>query len=240
MLVEIVATSVQSAIHAEMGGAYRIELCSELAVGGITPSYGLMRQVLEKISIPVFVLVRPRGGNFVYSDDEFEIIKKDIQLCKDLGCAGIVSGVLKHDNSIDLIRTKELIELSKPMTFTFHRAFDLTPNHFESLEELIQIGAERILSSGQSDSAEKGLNVLVEMKDKAQNRITILPGGGVNAENVHLFKENRFAEIHASASSVYHQDESFRIKLNSEKFFDETKLFQSDLEKIVKLVESIK
>lgn len=240
MKIEIVATSVQSAINTEKAGADRIELCSELAVGGITPSYGLMRQVLEKISIPVFVLVRPRSGNFVYSDDEFEIIKKDIQICKELGCAGIVSGVLNEDNSIDLIRTKELIELSKPLSFTFHRAFDLTPNPFDDLEKLIEIGTERILSSGQSDSAEKGLNVLVELKEKAQNRITILPGGGVNAENVYLFKENGFAEIHASASSVYHQDEPFKIKLNSEKFFDETKLFQSDLGKIVKLVELIK
>lgn len=237
MKLEIVATSVQSAINAEKGGADRIELCSELAVGGITPSFGLIRQVLEKISIPVFVLVRPRGGNFVYSDDEFEIIKKDIQLCKDLGCTGIVSGVLNEDNSIDFIRTKELIEFAKPLSFTFHRAFDLTPNPFEDLEKLIEIGADRILTSGQNDSAEKGLNVLIQLKEKTQNRITILPGGGVNAENVHLFKENGFTEIHASASSVYQENEKPKISFITEKFLDEMKLFQSDEEKICKLVE---
>lgn len=240
MLLEIVATSVKSAINAEKGGADRIELCSELGVGGITPSYGLIQQVLERTSIPVFVLIRPRGGNFVYSDDEFEIIKKDIQLCKDLGCAGIVSGILKDDNSLDLIRTKELIELSKPMSFTFHRGFDLTPNPFDELEKLIEIGAERILSSGQNDSAEKGLNLLVELKNKAQNRITILPGGGTNSENAHLFKERGFTEIHASASSVYHENKSPKISFVSGKFLDETKLFQSDLGKITNLKELIK
>ena len=240
MKLEIVATSVQSAINAEKSGASLIELCSELAVGGITPSYGLIRQVLEKISIPVFVLVRPRSGNFVYSDDEFEITKKDIQICKELGCDGIVSGVLKEDNSVDLIRTQELIELSKPLSFTFHRAFDLTQDAFKSLEELIEIGAERILTSGQNESAEKGLNVLVELKEMAQNRIIILPGGGVNAENAHLFKENGFTEIHASASSVYHENEQPKISFVSEKFLDETKLFQSDLEKIRGLIEIIK
>ncbi|WP_084016918.1 copper homeostasis protein CutC [Moheibacter sediminis] len=239
MKLEIVSTSVQSAIHAEKGRADRIELCSELTVGGITPSYGLIRQVLEKISIPVFVLIRPRSGNFVYSDDEFEILKKDIQICKDLGCAGIVSGVLNEDNSVDFIRTKKLIELSRPLSFTFHRAFDLTPHPFDDLDKLIEIGAERILTSGQNDSAEKGLKILVKLKEKAQNRITILPGGGINAGNVHLFKENGFTEIHASASSVYHQDEPFKIKLNSEKFFDETKLFESDLEKIKVLTQII-
>lgn len=233
MKLEIVATSVQSAIHAEKGGADRIELCSELGVGGITPSYGLIQQVVERISIPVFVLIRPRGGNFVYSDDEFEIIKKDIQLCKDLGCAGIVSGVLKEDNSIDCIRTKELIELSKPLSFTFHRAFDLTPNPFDDLEKLIEIGAERILSSGQNDSTEKGIDLLIELKSKAQDRITILPGGGIHPDNVYLFKENGFPEIHASASSVYKENEPPKISFVSEKFLDETKLFVSD-EKIIK------
>lgn len=240
MKLEIVATSVQSAINAEKGGAQRIELCSELAVGGITPSYGLIRQVIEKNSIPVFVLIRPRGGNFVYSDDEFETIKKDIELCKDLGCVGIVSGILNEDNSIDLIRTKELIELSKPMSFTFHRGFDLTPNPMQSLGELIEIGAERILTSGQNDSAEKGLNLLVELKNKAQSRITILPGGGINSENAHLFKESGFTEIHASASAVYHKNELPKISFVSEKFLDETKLFESDLKKIKDLVELIK
>lgn len=237
MKIEICATSVQSALNAQKAGAQRIELCSELAVGGITPSYGLIKQVRNEVSIPVFVLIRPRSGNFVYSDEEFEIIKKDIQLCKDSGCAGIVSGVLKEDFSIDLVRTKELIELAKPLEFTFHRAFDLTPNPIESFEELIEMGVNRILTSGQENSAEKGIDLLVKLKELAQDKLTILPGGGISAENVHLFRESGFKEIHASASSVWKESPKPKISMNSEKFFDETKVFVSDEEIIRKLIQ---
>ena len=133
MKLEICANSYRSAKNAQEAGAYRIELCQELSIGGLTPSYGLLKQVIEIIEIPIFVLIRPRGGNFVYSDVEFEIMKTDIQLCKDLGCHGIVSGVLNSDKTIDLKRTKELVELSKPLAFTFHRAFDELENAKEAL-----------------------------------------------------------------------------------------------------------
>src|SRR5690606_5249422 len=239
MEIEICTTSFQSAKNAELAGAGRIELCSELAVGGITPSYGLLEAVLKKVSLPVFVLVRPRSGNFVYSDEEFEIIKNDIRISKELGCAGIVSGVLKDDFSIDLIWTKELVELAKPLEFTFHRAFDLTPNPIESLEELIEIGVNRILTSGQEISAERGIDLLKKLKDLAKNRLRILPGGGIRPENVHLFKENGFTEIHASASSVWKESPKPKIAMNSEQFFDETKLFVSDEGKISKLINEI-
>ncbi len=238
MVVEICTNSIRSALNAEKAGTQRIELCSELAVGGITPSYGLLKQVMERISIPVFVLVRPRSGNFVYSDDEFEIIRKDIGICKELGCTGIVSGVLNANNSIDLKQTKELIELSKPLEFTFHRAFDLVENPMEALEQLIKIGASRILTSGQENSAEEGLNLLIKLKELAKDKLTILPGGGINPENVHLFKQNGFMEIHASVSSVYHEDDPFKIQLNSDKFFDETQLYESDYNAIINLVKS--
>ena len=239
MQLEIVATSLQSAINAEKAGADRIELCSELGVGGITPSYGLIKSVLENCSISVFVLIRPRSGNFVYSDEEFEIIKKDIQLCKDLGCAGIVSGVLNADNSIDLNRTQELIELSKPLEFTFHRAFDLTENPIRSLEELMDLGADRVLSSGQKNSAELGLDLLIQLKNVAQNKIGVLPGGGINPANVHLFTENGFSEIHASASSVYQENDQPKISFVSEKFLDETKSFVSDEQIIKELIDQL-
>lgn len=237
MLVEICATSVQSAVNTQQAGAKRIELCSELAVGGITPSYGLIKQVWKEITIPVFVLIRPRSGNFVYSEVEFEVMKSDIKICKELGCAGIVSGVLKEDFSIDLIRTKELIEWSKPLEFTFHRAFDLTKNPLKSLEELIELGASRILTSGQETSAEKGIDLLVKLKELAQDKLTILPGGGISAENVHLLRESGFTEIHASASSLFKESPKPKISMNSEKFFDETKQFVSDEEIIRKLSE---
>lgn len=240
MLVEICATSVQSAVNAQQAGAERIELCSELAVGGTTPSYGLLKQIMKEISIPVFVLIRPRSGDFLYSDFEFEVMKTDIKICKELGCKGIVSGVLKEDFSIDLLRTQELIELSKPLEFTFHRAFDLTKNPLKSLEELIDLGASRILTSGQETSAEKRIDLLVQLKKLTENKLTILPGGGINPDNVNLFKENGFKEIHASASSLFKESPKPKISMNSEKFWDETKLFVSDEEIVKNLLNNFK
>jgi len=202
MLLEICASNYKSAINAQTAGAHRIELCTELAVGGLTPSYGLLKQVLKVLTIPVFVLIRPRSGNFTYSDTEFEIMKQDIQLCKELGCSGIVSGVLNKNNTIDVERTKQLIELSKPLPFTFHRAFDWTPNPLDALEQLIDLGAKRVLTSGQEPSAEKGIELLKQLNTKAKDRITILPGGGINIENSKMLKDIGFTELHASATSI--------------------------------------
>lgn len=238
MKVEICATSVQSVKNAEKSGAHRIELCSELAVGGITPSYGLIKEVLKQTSLPVFVLIRPRSGDFTYSKEEFETMKSDIQICKELGCKGIVSGVLKEDQSLDIERIKELVHVSKPLEFTFHRAFDWINNPEESLTALIDIGVHRILTSGQSESAEKGLNTLTQWKKLVENRLTILPGGGINPENAPKFKQAGFTEIHASASRLMKETIQPKISMNSLKFFDESKQFESDSEKIKKLVNN--
>jgi len=208
MLLEICANSYQSAKNAQEAGAHRIELCQELSVGGITPSYGLLKQVIKDIDISVFVLIRPRGGDFVYSEDEFTIMKNNIKLCKDLGSHGIVSGLLNSNNTIDLKRTKELVELSKPLPFTFHRAFDEVVNPKVALEQLIDLSIERILTSGQQSSAEKGLKLLEELNEISSGRITILTGGGVNSENANKFKEIGLKEIHASASTQLKGDNS--------------------------------
>jgi copper homeostasis protein len=232
MILEVCTPNYQSAINAQKTGAHRIELCSELAVGGLTPSYGLLKHVIENLKIPVFVLIRPRSGNFTYSNDEFQIMKRDIQLCKDLGCNGIVSGILKADNTIDVKKTNELIELSKPLSFTFHRAFDWTPNPFEALETLIELGAERVLTSGQESSAEKGLELLKQLKNVTGNNITILPGGGVNSANAKLFKDAEFKEIHASATTLNIVNEQPKITMNSPQFYSETYEVVSDITKI--------
>jgi len=208
MKLEICANSYQSAINAQEAGAHRIELCQELSVGGITPSYGLLKYVTDTLSIPVFVLIRPRSGNFVYIDEEFDIMKQNIQLCKHLGCTGIVSGVLNKNNTIDIERTKELIELSKPLAFTFHRAFDYVSNPSEALEQLIDLDVDRVLTSGLETSAEKGLKVLKQLNKQANGRITILAGGGINSINAKLFKDIGLKEIHASASSKIESHDS--------------------------------
>ncbi|WP_282133928.1 copper homeostasis protein CutC [Seonamhaeicola maritimus] len=210
MILEVCANSYQSAINATEAGAHRIELCSELSVGGITPSFGLLKQVIQAVSIPVFVLIRPRSGDFVFSKDEFDIMRQDIQVCKQLGCDGIVSGVLCYDNTIDIERTKELVELSKPLSFTFHRAFDLVKSPTKSLEDLIEMGVNRVLSSGQELTAEKGIHLLKQLKEMSKGNITILPGCGISTNNAKLFKDFGFDEIHASASKKVFKNESIK------------------------------
>ena len=222
MILEICANSYQSAVNAEKAGAHRIELCSELAVGGLTPNYGLLKQTIDAVTIPVFVLIRPRSGNFTYSEAEFDTMKHDIQLCKDLGYAGIVSGVLNADNTIDIERTRELIELSQPLPFTFHRAFDWTPNPFEALDQLKKLNVQCILTSGQASSAEKGIEILKQLKENSLNQVIILPGGGINPTNASLFKSAGFTEIHASATTIETISDVPKITMNSTKFFNET------------------
>lgn len=240
MLLEICASNYQSAINAQNAGAHRIELCSELAVGGITPSHGLIKQTLKNLTIPVFVLIRPRSGNFAYSEADFEIMKADILICKALGCKGIVSGVLNADNTVDEERTKELIELSKPMTFTFHRAFDRTPNPINALNTLIKLKVDRVLTSGQETSAEKGISVLKELKELADDKLTILPGSGINAQNVLLFKSAGFQEIHCSAMLLPKVQVTEAVPMNSPKFLNDGPEIASNTEIITAILELVK
>lgn len=208
MRLEICANSYQSAKNAQEAGAHRVELCQELSVGGITPSYGLLQSVIQNLDIKTFVLIRPRSGNFVYSEDEFEIIKNDIQVCKNIGCHGIVSGILNADKTIDVKRTKELVELTNLLPFTFHRAFDEVLNPKEALEQLIDLGVERVLTSGQKSTAEEGLDLLEELQEIANGRITILAGSGISPLNASKFKAIGLQEIHASASVKIEQEHS--------------------------------
>jgi copper homeostasis protein len=200
MLLEVCANSFQSAKNAQDAGAHRIELCENLEIGGVTPSQSLLKQVSEELNIPAFILIRPRGGDFVYSKNEFEVMKSNISLCKQLGFHGIVSGVLNTDLTIDIERTAELIALSKPLQFTFHRAFDELINPEESLEQLVNIGANRILTSGQEDTASEGIHLINTLNHLAKNRIIIMAGSGINADNALRFKSIGLKEIHGSAS----------------------------------------
>jgi len=231
MILEVCANSYQSAINAEKSGAQRIELCSELSIGGITPSLGLLKKVMHNLSIPVQVLIRPRSGDFLYSNAEFDIMKENILQCKELGCAGIVSGVLCADNTIDIKRNRELIELSKPMSFTFHRAFDVVPKPKESLLQLINLGANRLLSSGQKEKAEDGIDLLSELQKMAQNKLIILPGSGINPLNSSLFKTAGFTEIHSSASKI--------ISRNTHSYFGKTPQTVSDVDTIKNILDTI-
>ncbi|MBJ2176383.1 copper homeostasis protein CutC [Aureibaculum sp. A20] len=240
MKIEICANSYQSAVNAEASGADRIELCSELAVGGITPSYGLIIKIKQDLRIPVHVLIRPRSGDFTYSNADFEVMKQDIVLCKNLGCEGVVSGVLNTDNTIDLERTKELIELARPMSFTFHRAFDWVVNPLKSLDELKAIGVNRILTSGQENQAIKGIELLKKLKVRAGTFIEIMPGSGVNIDTILEFKKAGFNQVHFSATSLYRSQKKVHVTMNSDRFFDDTILAISDSEKIVSMINLVK
>ena len=192
---------------------------------------------MQDLSIPVHVLIRPRSGDFTYSDDDFEIMKEDIQLCKELGCAGIVSGVLHQDNTIDLQRTKELVEISQPLNFTFHRAFDWIVNPLESLRQLEEIGVNRVLTSGQELTAENGISLLTSLKD--ETKVTIMPGGGIHGDNVLLFREAGFSEIHLSATQQNQTIEVPKISMNSLKHFEETQISTSDIKTIQNILSKI-
>lgn len=240
MTLEICASNYQSAINAQNAGAHRIELCSELAVGGITPSYGLIKQTLKNLTIPVFVLIRPRSGNFTYSDEDFEIMKEDIQICKALGCKGIVSGILNLDNTIDIERTKELIELSKPMAFTFHRGFDWTPNPFEALHILMELKVDRVLTSGQAPSAEKGILILQQLKELADDKLTILPGSGINPKNILIFKGAGFKEVHCSSVLMPQVKAMAALPMNTPNFLNDGQEMASNIEIIKSMLQLVK
>jgi len=240
MTVEICANSYRSALNALQAGADRIELCSELALGGITPSHGLIQKVVEELSIDANILVRPRSGDFTFSDDEFDVMKRDIRFCRDIGCNGVVSGILTKNHRIDIARTKELIDLAKPMSFTFHRAFDWVDNPLEAVQELMEIGVDRILTSGQESTAFDGITLLTNLKKIGDTKIIIMPGGGVNESNIVHFKNEGFKEIHFSATKLHKRIEAPRVSMNSNRFFDETQLAISDQGTIEHLITLVK
>ena len=196
MIIEVCAESYEYAVKAEKAGADRIELCKDLHLDGLTPDYECAKKTIDSLNIPVFILIRPRAGDFIYSDEEFELMKRDVVKFKEMGCKGIVSGILNSDNSIDLKRTKELVELSRPIEFTFHRAFDIVNDPLIEIENLIELDVDRVLTSGQKDKAIKGLELLMQLKSISKNRIKIMPGSGINKSNIVNFES--FKEIHGS------------------------------------------
>jgi copper homeostasis protein len=201
--LEVIAFTIKSCLLIEQAGAHRIELCDNPGDGGTTPSYGFLKQAREKTSIDLYPMIRPRGGDFLYNDDEFEIMKKDVQLCKELGCEGVVIGLLHADGSIDKKRTYSLIELAYPMGVTFHRAFDRVRDGFEALETLIEIGCERILTSGLKPNVTEGAEMLTQLVKAADERIIIMPGSGVRSNNIAaLAQQTGAVEFHTSARNI--------------------------------------
>jgi copper homeostasis protein len=201
-LLEISVEAVEGAAAAERGGADRIELCGDLSVGGVTPSVELIRGARKQVCLPIFSMVRPRGGDFVYSPEEFAAMKRDIDIAKEFRMDGVVLGILTPDKQVDVARTRKLVELARPLPVTFHRAFDECADLQKALEDVIQTGATCILTSGGAATAAEGSAVLGKLVEQAGGRIIILPGAGTNAGNIRkLVRETRAREFHSGLSS---------------------------------------
>lgn len=204
VVLEICAGSVTSCLAAQEGGASRVEFCDNLLEGGATPSYGAIASAREKLQIQLNVIIRPRGGDFLYSNVEFDVMERDILACKQLGVDGVVIGLLTADGDIDVPRTRHLVELAASMPVTFHRAFDVARDPFEALEDVISTGCNRLLTSGQEASAPEGAALLSKLREAAGERLVIMPGAGVRVNNIaQLVAQTGCVEYHTSGRAPF-------------------------------------
>ncbi|MFM7102709.1 MAG: copper homeostasis protein CutC [Verrucomicrobiota bacterium] len=211
VLVEVLVDSVESARAAEAGGAHRLEVCQNLWEGGTTPSAGLLAALRRATPLPANVMVRPRGGDFCYSDTEFEVMRHDVTVARELGAAGLVLGILRPDGTIDEERTAELMALARPLPVTFHRAFDMTRDPWEALETLVRLGVDRVLTSGQEATVLEGAELIAELVRRAGDRIVVMPGGGIRERNVQrILKITGAREIHVSGSRSFESRMTYR------------------------------
>lgn len=241
MTIEVCAYSLESCINAQAGGAKRIELCSGLGEGGTTPSAGLIELVREHVQIELYVMIRPRGGDFVYDIFEEEIMRKDIALAKKLGADGVVLGILQPDGQVNIERTKDLIEFAHPMKVTFHRAFDLTPDPLKALKAVIAAGASRILTSGQKPRAIEAVELLGKLSKEAGSAIEIMAGGGVNHLNAAELAGAGVHALHLTAKAFRPARQKFfpeGISMAGE-IPDERSVMYSDINLIEAIVQVV-
>jgi copper homeostasis protein len=244
LVVEICTDSVESATVAEAAGAGRIELCSALAEGGVTPSAGLIESVRRNTGIKIHVLIRPRSGDFLYSDSEYSVMRRDIDVAGECGADGIVTGILNSDGTVDVERTALLAEYAAPMSLTFHRAFDLCRDPTKGLEDIIATGASRILTSGQSRNAVEGAPLIKSLIAGAAGRIIIMPGGGIDEYNIGLLATSTGAfEYHLSGRSQRESLMTFRKKgiyMGDPRLQSEYTLKSADAERISSVIMILK
>jgi copper homeostasis protein len=231
--LEICSFNLQSALIAQQAGAHRVELCADPADGGTTQSLGVIKKAREKLHIELYPIIRPRGGDFLYSDEEFEIMLNDVTLCKQIGCNGVVIGMLQQNGIIDKIKCAKLTALAYPLGVTFHRAFDWALNPQQTLEDIIDIGCERILSSGQKPTAPQGALLLKELITQANGRIQIMPGSGIRASNIiDVAAQTGAEEFHSSARIFLQSDMEYK----NENMCVELKTVMADQHEIEQIV----
>jgi len=245
-VLEICVDSVESAMAAERGGAHRVELCSDLLEGGIAPSPGLLERVRKRLRIDIFVMIRPRGGDFCYTAEEFMVMNSDIRYAKQLGADGVVLGILDADGFVDVSRTRELVDLARPLPVTFHRAIDVSVDLPDSLDRIMLIGAQRVLTSGGKRRALDGMRDISDAIRRTRGRIEIMAGGGLNPENIRRVAEGTgAAEFHASLSTsipspVRHRSDSLFLGTDMEREYSRFLVREEDVRALREELDSIR
>ena len=240
--IEVCAFSLESCLAAEKGGANRIELCGSMYEGGTTPSAGLIQIAKQQVSIEIHAMIRPRGGDFCYSENEISVMQADIRLAKQMGCEGIVLGILQPNGRVNISQTKALVNLAKPMQVTFHRAIDMTTDYSEALEDIIETGCDRILTSGQKNTAMEGIEAIKKLVKQANNRIEIMAGSGVNASNVQTLIHTGVNALHLTGKSIRDSEMIYRkegITMGGLSEVPEYEIVYSDFKKIQAVAEVI-
>jgi copper homeostasis protein len=241
-MLEICSFSLESCLTAQNAGADRVELCGGMFEGGTTPSAGLIRLARQNLTIKLYVMIRPRGGDFCYSDSEFEVMKEDILIAKNLGADGVVFGILNPDGSVDKKRTTELVNSAAPLKVTFHRAFDVANDPIQALEDIIECSCERILTSGQKNTAIEGLDLLKILVEKSENRIEIMAGGGVNAQNARQFLSAGVHALHLTGKGIQESKMIFRkpdVSMAGAVLTNEYEIYEADFEKCKAVADQI-
>lgn len=235
--LEICANSVDSALNAQKGGAHRVELCDNLSAGGTTPSYGSIIKARELLQIKLYPIIRPRGGDFLYNDLEFELMQKNIEMCKRIGCDGVVIGLLTSSGKIDKERTRHLVDLAKPLGVTFHRAFDRCVDPLEGMKTIIETGCERILTSGQQPTAPEGIELISQLVEKAAGRLTIMPGSGIRKKNIaDVLKKTGAKAIHTTAKAQVQSSMKFKSSLEMDNQSEELKMYKTSTDLVKQLL----
>ena len=241
-IIEVCVDTVESAIAAQRGGADRVELCASLLEGGVTPSAGSIETARKCLNIPIQVMIRPRGGDFLYSHVDFDIMKRDVQVGKQCGADGVVFGILTADGEIDKERTRELIESARPLNVTFHRAFDMTLDPYQAIEDLIELGVNRVLTSGQAASAAEGAKLIRDLVETARGRIAVMAGGGLNETNIRqVVAGSGVRELHFSGRSTMDSVMRYRnlnVALGSAQEHSEYQRLVVDAERIKRIREA--
>lgn len=242
--LEICVDSIESALNAQLAGADRVELCNNLLEGGTTPSYGTIISARNNLDIGLQVIIRPRGGDFLYSDCEYDIMRRDIDACGESGVDGVVIGILTREGQIDIERTAKLAEYATPMSVTFHRAFDMCADPLKSIEDIITAGAYRLLTSGQMNNTADGVETIKKLVDISAGRIIIMPGGGIDEHNIASIATSTGAsEFHLTGRQTIKSGMSFRKKdviMSGHSGYDEFSRKIADPEKIKRVIEILK